>query len=46
MQAICMPKEDSLKFMDMASCHDPEIHHNPDRVDGSCEGMTMPKSKK
>jgi hypothetical protein len=39
-QAICMPRDDSLRFMAAAHCHDPDIHHNPDRIDGSCEGIT------
>jgi hypothetical protein len=39
MQAVCMPQEDAQKFIVAAHCHDPDKHHNPDRLDVSCEGV-------
>lgn len=43
MQAICMPRDDSLQFMAAAHCHDPDIHYKPDRIDASCEGISKGK---
>lgn len=45
LQAVCMPQEDAQKFMAAARCHDPDKHHNPDRLDASCEGITVPEAK-
>ncbi|MGA2366182.1 MAG: hypothetical protein ABSG12_11915 [Steroidobacteraceae bacterium] len=38
-QPLCMPKGDSLLLVTLANCHDRDIHHNPDRMDWSCEGI-------
>lgn len=38
-QGVCMTESDAERFIVTMSCHDPDKHHNPDRLDMSCEGI-------